>query len=829
MSVPLSLLLSRIDTGGIDPVTGALLGAAGGMARGGGLMGGIGGALGGLERAQASNIAATQAELLKANAPLALRLQELGLLEAEGREENRQRKVAEMKARDEALRNRILGDAGVPGTAELIQTSAEQLAADPAAAPATPLFDIPTGEQDPLDAAISRLPQGAAPAGGQDRLGEALFELPPHLGGPVGGAGNAAPARGSLQQGTPERTPGVLAVPPGGFELKTERVGNEVKRRFNVDALLSGDTAEIKRHLRYVEGTLDPEVAQQRGFNSEYDVTFGYGVHDPKGHNHSTNPISGMTMPELRAFQRGMIERQKAEGTAKYGATKDQPTSAVGMPQVTYTTLFGRLDGDGKGGLYKKLGLTEDTVFDPGVQERIADELLESRVLGPWRRGEMSEKEALAALKGVWDGANVTAEDLARLSDERGVASPPVPGRAAVPTEPSALVPRPQDRPDPLNIRQLPVEQQAQAVLRARQAYRSASAGYIDALGMFGEGAVVGMQRGSGVLFDNDGLERELGYMLAYGNSNEQVAAMSGLRQLQERRDLLSAQGENRLLEAAKASALVEQGDVALARDQYFETYKAELKRQQAEDQYVLDRSRQLELAGVNAENRAILERDKVAVQERMARRAELEKKLAARPTIEADIHALRDRAVKAHRLLELFKNNKDSTGRFVGRLPVVGPNSEARQLIQALTLEMNGYLARELMGSQFTAKEAFLALFEIGPSSMQKGEVNVELMAPVLEKLIRGIAEAEGAYEGTFGEVLPVDPRSAYARLAARNGAQEDARAIFSGKAGSLEDVSGAAPRHVVPPSTRAAQYEAGRRAEAEAGLPPIPRFRGR
>lgn len=795
MSVPLSLLLSRIDTGGIDPVTGALLGAAGGMARGGGLMGGIGGALGGLERAQASNIAATQAELLKANAPLALRLQELGLLEAEGREENRQRKVAEMKARDEALRNRILGDAGVPGTAELIQTSAEQLAADPAAAPATPLFDTPTGEQDPLDAAISRLPQGAAPAGEQERLGEALFELPPHLGGPVGGAGNVAPARGLLR-GLAERA-------------KED---------------LPGATAWFLDNAIVPYEGISRERADQLGYADPADVTFGFGKYLPDELKRA--PLTAMSIREVLDLQETMSKHPdnrhpmfNADGSPKIdpetGEQKHSYTTAVGPYQIVRTTLRELLKAD-------DAPWDLDTKFTPEVQREMAAKLLERRGLKKFLSGDLSEDQFVANLTSEWRGVQRWG------GEASGTAAQP-PESLGRTTDPGALVPRPQDRPDPLNIRQLPVEQQAQAVLRARQAYRSASAGYIDALGMFGEGAVVGMQRGSGVLFDNDGLERELGYMLAYGNSNEQVAAMSGLRQLQERRDLLNAQGENRLLEAAKASALVEQGDVALARDQYFETYKAELKRQQAEDQYVLDRSRQLELAGVNAENRAILERDKAAVQERMARRAELEKKLAARPTIEADIHALRDRAVKAHRLLELFNANKDSTGRFVGRLPMVGPNSEARQLIQALTLEMNGYLAKELMGNQFTVKEAFLALFEIGPSSMQKSEVNVELMAPVLEKLIRGIAEVEGAYEGTFGEVLPVDPRSAYARLAARNGAQEDARAIFSGKAGSLEDVSGAAPRHVVPPSTRAAQYEAGRRAEAGAGLPPIPRFRGR
>lgn len=110
------------------------------------------------------------------------------------------------------------------------------------------------------------------------------------------------------------------------------------------------------------EGTSD-EKAKANGFSSGYDVPLGYGKFGkpPK-------PLTSMTLAELDQYQTQILRSPSNRFNTGSGAP--QPSSAAGRYQITRTTLR-----DAKA----KLNLTDDMVFTPELQDRLANYLIDSR------------------------------------------------------------------------------------------------------------------------------------------------------------------------------------------------------------------------------------------------------------------------------------------------------------------------------------------------------------------------------------------------------------------------------------------------------------------
>lgn len=115
------------------------------------------------------------------------------------------------------------------------------------------------------------------------------------------------------------------------------------------------DTSSILQTIATAEGTSD-QRAQQKGFESGYDVPYGYGQYVMP-----EKPLSQMTLNQVKQFQRQQIAatRGKIPGTS-------QGTGAVGKYQITQGTLE-RLT----------VGMDPNTIFSPELQDQLATRLIE--------------------------------------------------------------------------------------------------------------------------------------------------------------------------------------------------------------------------------------------------------------------------------------------------------------------------------------------------------------------------------------------------------------------------------------------------------------------
>jgi len=124
------------------------------------------------------------------------------------------------------------------------------------------------------------------------------------------------------------------------------------------DTPYSPDNSNVLDEISDSEGTSERH-AKRKGYASGYDVTLGYGKFDPS----SDKAITEMTLSEVKDFQKKMLKHPK----------NNLNSSAIGRYQIVGKTLRG---------LQKKLGLSDDTVFDKATQDKMAEELLRQRGFG---------------------------------------------------------------------------------------------------------------------------------------------------------------------------------------------------------------------------------------------------------------------------------------------------------------------------------------------------------------------------------------------------------------------------------------------------------------
>jgi len=138
----------------------------------------------------------------------------------------------------------------------------------------------------------------------------------------------------------------------------------------------------LVRQIAEGEGTSESQ-AQKRGFNSGYDVPYGYGKYGKPD-----RPLTEMTVAEVRDFQR----KQIAATRGKVPGTK-QGTGAVGKYQVVFGTLKD---------MQKQLGFKDTDKFSVELQDRIGLALLNKRGYQDYKDGKITKQEFQKNLAREW-------------------------------------------------------------------------------------------------------------------------------------------------------------------------------------------------------------------------------------------------------------------------------------------------------------------------------------------------------------------------------------------------------------------------------------------
>lgn len=130
----------------------------------------------------------------------------------------------------------------------------------------------------------------------------------------------------------------------------------------------TGDQALLET-IAHGEGTSDVK-AKKKGYDSGYDVTYGYNIHDPY-----KKKVTEMTIGEVRNFQAGMLKNQRGKKGIK--------SSAIGKYQFIRGTF---------NEVVTQMGLSDDTIFDKATQDAmILHRLKTMRKMDDWKAGKISD------------------------------------------------------------------------------------------------------------------------------------------------------------------------------------------------------------------------------------------------------------------------------------------------------------------------------------------------------------------------------------------------------------------------------------------------------
>lgn len=151
-----------------------------------------------------------------------------------------------------------------------------------------------------------------------------------------------------------------------------------VSQAMGIGSTTGGGEKQLLERLAHGEGTSDVK-AQKQGFNSGYDVSYAFGKYSPKGKN-----LSEMTLGEVKQYQEQMLANQ---------AGNNLQSTAVGKYQFIRKTL---------NSTQQKLGISDDVVFSPEVQDRMGMELLKGRGYDKWKSGKMSDASFQKAISQEW-------------------------------------------------------------------------------------------------------------------------------------------------------------------------------------------------------------------------------------------------------------------------------------------------------------------------------------------------------------------------------------------------------------------------------------------
>jgi len=158
----------------------------------------------------------------------------------------------------------------------------------------------------------------------------------------------------------------------------------------------SSAAAVLLDRIALGEGTSDA-AAQAHGLASAYDITYAYGLYNPK----DARPLTEMTIKEVKQLQQQMLANQ---------AGNKLQSSAVGKYQLISTTLEEQ---------QKTLGLSDDTKFDATTQELFGLSLLEKKGYREWAEGKISDYQFQKNIAKEW--ASVADPDTGTSDYGQGV------------------------------------------------------------------------------------------------------------------------------------------------------------------------------------------------------------------------------------------------------------------------------------------------------------------------------------------------------------------------------------------------------------------------
>ena len=170
------------------------------------------------------------------------------------------------------------------------------------------------------------------------------------------------------------------------IEIKKPQV-EKYKPIENISATNNSSSSRFTHLLNTIsngEGTSDRK-AKSKGYSSGYDVTLGYGAYaDDK-----SKAISTMTIGELKKLQSEMLNHKDNK----------LKSSASGKYQITKQNLLY---------LQKKMNISDDEIFSPQMQDRMAENLIMNKRHGKdYLNGKITKAQFQKNLALEWDSVAV--------------------------------------------------------------------------------------------------------------------------------------------------------------------------------------------------------------------------------------------------------------------------------------------------------------------------------------------------------------------------------------------------------------------------------------
>ena len=231
-----------------------------------------------------------------------------------------------------------------------------------------PIWEIPLEEQD--DTIKQRIEDGAAAKGiPPEEYYKAMTDI----------YRKSVEKHEAEQKADPEVTPKAdpisfspEEVPQEQKDKLTELLRNPPKTL----AEIKGPTEPILELIGFTEGT-------DKG--DSYNESLGYGAY-----TNGDVELTSMTLKDIDKLQTKMLKHPNNKLNS----------SALGRFQIIRTTLRK---------IKKQMGLPDDTLFTPEVQDKMALHLLKGRGLDKWRAGKMSDNAFVNALAKEWASLPTTS------------------------------------------------------------------------------------------------------------------------------------------------------------------------------------------------------------------------------------------------------------------------------------------------------------------------------------------------------------------------------------------------------------------------------------
>jgi hypothetical protein len=154
----------------------------------------------------------------------------------------------------------------------------------------------------------------------------------------------------------------------------------------------------LARTISKVEGT--DETALERGYNSGYDVTLGYGQFDPEWFDSKKDSLENLAVGEVINLQTDILNHPD----------NDMNSSAVGKWQLTRRTLRDLIKR-------KVIDVSMSDKFTPELQDKIFYALVERRGYSAYLAGKLPKDEFMQNLKKEWEGLDRFKSDLPKILD----------------------------------------------------------------------------------------------------------------------------------------------------------------------------------------------------------------------------------------------------------------------------------------------------------------------------------------------------------------------------------------------------------------------------